>query len=131
MAIRGREVLWADALASLRAGDQVFLFSRSTDLQALDRILIGERESGRLGERTFFGDFVISPGAPLETLAYVYGFDIEAAIAPRTIGSLLTERYPTPVVGDRLTLGGIVFTVREIRDGRIHEVGLKLPAAPA
>lgn len=62
------------------------------------------------------------------TLAHVYGFDIEEAVAPRTIGSLLTERYPTPVVGDRLTLGGIVFTVREIRDGCSHEVGLKLPA---
>lgn len=128
VAIRGREVLWADGLASLQAGDQVYLFSRSTDLQALDRVLIGERESSRLGERRFFGEFVISPDAPLGTLAYVYGFDIEEAVASRSIGSLLTERYPTPVVGDRLTLGGIVFTVREIRDGRIHEVGLKLPA---
>jgi len=73
---------------------------------------------------------MISPDAPLGTLAYVYGFEIDEAAAPRSIGSLLTERYPTPVVGDRLNQGGIVFTVREIRGGRIHEVGLKLPSAP-
>ncbi len=126
--IRGREVLTVDALSSLLIDDQIYLLARPRDLPLLDRVLIKERESDRIGERRFFGEFVIDPAAPAGALAALYGVQIEADIADRSIGSLLAERFPKPVVGDRLRIGDIEFTVRELRDGNIHRVGLKLPA---
>ncbi len=131
VALRGAEVLQPDAIDRLRTGDQLYLLARPEDLPALDRLLVGEHAPERLGERRFFGDFTIDAAAPLGALAEVYGFTIDAALHDTSIGTLLHARFPTPVVGDRLQLGDIVFTVREMRDARVVKVGLKRPKAAA
>ena len=127
VAIRGRDVLHAAGLESLAAGDQLFLLARPDELPALDRILVGERDPQRLSERQFFGEFTIDAQAPLGALGSLYGFSVEPDMAPRSIGSVFAEQFAVPVVGDRLHLGGVDFTIREMREERIHKIGLKLP----
>jgi cell volume regulation protein A len=92
----------------------------------LDRRIVGERDPERLGERQFFGEFVIHPGATMGALAAMYGFEVDAEAASKGVDDYLLRRYPRPVVGDRLSLGQVEFVVREIVDGRIAKVGLKL-----
>ena len=46
----------------------------------------------------------------------------------KTVGQLVQERFTNPVVGDRIQIGDIEFTVREMRDERIIKIGLKLQA---
>lgn len=124
--IRGGKVLRADQLETLETGDQIYLLARPMDLEALDRRIVGEHDPQRLGERQFFGDFVIRPDATLGALATIYGLDLHGESAERSIADLLGARFPHPVVGDRLRLGSVEFVVREVADDEIRKVGLKL-----
>lgn len=124
--IRDGRVLRADQLEALQTGDQIYLLARPLDLEALDRRIVGEHDPLRLGERQFFGDFVIRPDATLGALAGIYGLQIRSEDADRTIADLLYARFPHPVVGDRVRFGGVEFVVRELADDEIRKVGLKL-----
>lgn len=126
VAIREGKVLQLDRLDALATGDQIYLLARPTELEQLDRRIVGEREPERLGERTFFGEFVIDPDATLGPLAAMYGFPADEASAARSIADYLTARFPHPVVGDRVELGPVQFVVRETQGDRITKVGLKL-----
>jgi potassium/hydrogen antiporter len=126
VAIRQDRVLQADDIDALQSGDQIYLLARPEDLDALDRRIVGEREPERLGEREFFGEFVIRPEATLGALAAIYGFDLDETTLDGTISDLLLRTFPRPVVGDRIRLKTVEFVVREIDQGRISKVGLKL-----
>lgn len=126
VAIRGREALLPEQTTALQVGDRIYFLARPTELEALDRRIVGEREPERLGERRFFGEFVIRPQATLGELGAVYGFEVEPEAQARTIGALLLERYPWPTVGDRLRMGTVEFVIREVDAGCIGKVGLKL-----
>lgn len=124
--IRQDQVLQADDVDALSSGDQIYLLARPADLDALDRRIVGEREPERLGEREFFGEFVIRPDATLGALAAIYGFELDEASRESSIAELLQRTFPRPVVGDRIRLKTVEFVVREIEDDRISKVGLKL-----
>jgi potassium/hydrogen antiporter len=126
VAIREGNVLVADEIDALAAGDQIYLLARPADLDALDRRIVGEREPERLGEREFFGEFVIRPDATLGALAAMYGFQTDPRGGERTIAELLLQTYPRPVIGDRIRLGTVEFVVRELDGDQISKVGLKL-----
>lgn len=124
--IRDGKVEQLDQVGTLATGDQIYLLARPTDLEKLDRRIVGEREPDRLGERQFFGEFVIQPTATLGALATMYGFTVDDASAALTISEHITERFPHPVVGDRVELGPVQFVVRETDGDHITKVGLKL-----
>ena len=80
-----------------------------------------------LEEHHFFGDFVLKGDAHLGDISMAYGFKVEADIAAQTLQDYLAKRFKRrPVVGDRCRLGSVEFVVREIRDGKIALVGLRL-----
>lgn len=124
--IRGGHAQQIDAAAPLTAGDQLYFLARPADLAALDRRVLAEREPERLGEREFFGEFVIRPDARLGTLAAIYGFEVDATAAEQSIEEFLLARYPRPVIGDRAQLGDVAFVVRQVAGNRITQIGLKL-----
>ncbi len=94
-------------------------------MRQLDRRILAERDPLRLGERAFFGDFFIRPDATLRALDDAYRFGIDPADANLSVGEFLLRRYPRPVVGDRIRLGGVEFVVREVNGNRVTRVGLK------
>ncbi len=77
--------------------------------------------------RAFFGEFVISLDAPLKDLATIYGFELPEKVAEDTVSEYFNRKFhDKPVVGDRVSLGSVQFVVREVEDGSITSVGLKL-----
>jgi potassium/hydrogen antiporter len=82
---------------------------------------------GPLGTQKFFGEFVLDGEAQAADLATVYDAEIPAEVAGLTVSELLVRRLGRPlVVGDRVSLGSITLTVREIEAGRPVKLGLKL-----
>jgi len=126
VAIRQGKVMQLDEVGALCTGDQIYLLARPTELEKLDRRIVGEREPERLGERQFFGEFVIAPSATMGALGTMYGFPADDAVAGLTISEYISNRYPHPVVGDRVELGPVQFVVRETDGDTITKVGLKL-----
>jgi len=129
VAIRHGKAMQPTQISTFSTGDQIYLLARPADLDLLDRKIVGERDPERLGERQFFGEFVIQPTATLSALAAIYGFEVDADAGAMGVGAYLQRRYPHPVVGDRLRFGPVEFVVRELAGDRITKVGLKLARA--
>jgi cell volume regulation protein A len=126
LVIRQGRAIEVEQLGRLAEGDQIYFLARPSALAQLDRRILAERDPQRLGERAFFGDFVVRPEATVAALDAMYRFGPEPADAVLTVGELLLSRYPRPVVGDRLRVGSVEFVVREVDGNRIAQVGLKL-----
>ncbi|MEZ5740868.1 MAG: transporter associated domain-containing protein [Burkholderiaceae bacterium] len=124
--IRGNRVLEPGSTGVPRVNDVVYLLAKPDDLVRLDEAFADNAVQARAAERAYFGDFTVRPDAPIGALAQFYGASVEPDRRTMTVGELLAERFANPVVGDRMQVGELEFTVREIRDGRIHSVGLKL-----
>jgi cell volume regulation protein A len=81
----------------------------------------------RLEEHRYFGDFVLNGDAMLGDLAAIYGLEAPEGAAARSLAQYLAEVFHgRAVVGDRVRLGAAELVVREIEDGRISRVGLRL-----
>ena len=110
-----------------RAGDYVYLLARPKSLARLSMLFDPHVEPARLEEHRYFGDFVLNGDAVAGDLAAVYGFEVPAGAADRTLAQVLDETFRgRVVVGDRLRLGGAELVVREIEDGRVTRVGLRV-----
>lgn len=70
----------------------VCFLARPAALGGLDRRILAERNPSRLGERTFFGQFVIHPDTRVGALDSVYRFGPTPEQAAITIGELLSSR---------------------------------------
>jgi len=63
----------------------------------------------------------------LADLGEVYGLEIPGSHAQKTLAAYLDELFHGRVViGDRASLGNAVLVVREMQEGRVSRVGLKL-----
>src|SRR5699024_2958645 len=108
-------------------GDQVYVLVPHTDIDALEELFGGMPAAALRRQPRFFGDFVLPASCRCADLAAVY----DAAVPPSddTLAALFERRYGDgTVVGDRVTLGRLVIIARRVDDGRVAEVGLKLPA---
>jgi potassium/hydrogen antiporter len=110
-----------------RAGDYVYLLARPKSLARLSTLFDPHVEPDRLEEHRYFGDFVLNGDAVAGDLASLYGFTVPAGAADKTLAQYLDQTFRgRVVVGDRLRLGGAELVVREIEDGRITRVGLRV-----
>jgi cell volume regulation protein A len=110
-----------------RAGDYVYVLARPRSLARLSMLFDPHVEPDRLEEHRYFGDFVLNGDAVAGELAAVYGFAIPDSAADKTLARYLDESFRgRVVVGDRVGLGGAELVVREIEDGKVTRVGLRL-----
>lgn len=108
-------------------GDYVYLLAQPKSLARLSLLFDPHVEPDRLEEHRYFGDFVLNGEAVVGELAAVYGFDIPASSGQKTLAQLLDDEFRSRVVvGDRLPVGGAELVVREIEDGRVTRVGLRV-----
>ncbi len=120
-------MLETDKPQTLVSGDQVMVLAPQGATQRLGSLFAGPEGAKKMEPRAFFGEFVISLDAPLKDLARVYGFELPEKVAEDTVSEYFNRKFhDKPVVGDRVTLGSVQFVVREVEDGRITSVGLKL-----
>ena len=108
-------------------GDFVHLLAQPKSVPALNRLFDPHRAPDRLEEHRYFGDFVLNGDALLGDLGDVYGIDVPPQHAGKTLADYLNEcSHGRVVVGDRASLGNALLVVRELQDGRVSRVGLKL-----
>ena len=125
--IRGQRSLSVAAVKALEPGDYVYLFAPGRVVTALDNLFAAMPQPDYLEEHHFFGDFVLNGDARLGDISGAYGFRIEPDIAAQTLAEYLAKVFKRrPVVGDRYRLGSVEFVVREVRQGMITLVGLRL-----
>lgn len=112
----------------LQPGDQVYLLSLPDDLPLLDRMFVAPAGPAHLEEQRFFGEFTLDGETRLGDLAAVYGFNLPPGVDPgQSLDDYLLHLFRgKAVVGDRVRLDHLQFTVREMAGNRILKVGLKL-----
>lgn len=108
------------------ADDHVFLLSLPSELETLDKLLVGMQENERLSAQAFFGEFVLTSRAKLSDLGMVYNFPVPPEMENWSIARYILSKYRQPVVGDRVTLGDVEFVVLSMRNKRLIKVSLKL-----
>ncbi|MCK8516202.1 potassium/proton antiporter [Methylonatrum kenyense] len=112
----------------LQVNDYVYVLTSPDRLPALDRVFVAEHGPARLEEHVFFGDFVLNGETDLDDLAGAYGLDIpDRKDSDRDLNSYLLRLFKNQaVVGDRVRLNNMEFVVREMDNGQITRVGLKI-----
>jgi cell volume regulation protein A len=108
------------------ADDHVFLLSLPSELEALDKVLVGMEENERLSAQAFFGEFVLTSRAKLSDLSLVYNFAVPVEMTNWSIARYIFSKYRHPVVGDKVKLGEVEFVVLAMQGQKLLKVGLKL-----
>ncbi len=108
-------------------GDYVYVLAQPKRLPHVNKLFDPHQAPDRLEEHRYFGDFVLNGEATLADLGDVYGLEVPASHAYKTLAAYLDERFHgRAVIGDRASLGNAVLVVREMQEGRVSRVGLKL-----
>ncbi|MCG5530161.1 potassium/proton antiporter [Halorhodospira halochloris] len=112
----------------LKSGDYIYLVTLPKDISALDRIFVAPDGPSYLEEQRFFGEFTLDGQTRLIDLAAAYGVSVPQGAQPEETLSdyLLWIFNGKAVVGDRVRIDNLQFTVREIEDGEIRSVGMRL-----
>ncbi len=125
--IRGERSVPVDQVETLQPDDYVYLVAPGRAVGALDNLFAAMPQPDYLEEHHFFGDFALKGDARLGDVSAAYGFEIDPAIASRTLAEHLAQVFKRrPVVGDRHRFGNVEFVVREMQHGVITLVGLQL-----
>jgi len=125
--VRDNEVMAVSEGLKLLPNDLVYIFTDPAHVSELNRLFDPHRAPARLEEHRFYGDFLLDGSANAGDVADAYGLPIEDARKNETLaGYLGTVFHGRAVVGDRVRLGRTELVVRQIDNGRITRVGLKL-----
>ena len=109
------------------AQDYVYVLAQPQSLAPLGKLFDPHIEPDRLEPHRYFGDFVLNGDAIMGEIAAVYGISLPGGITHKTVAQYLSEVFHgRVVVGDRIALGSAQLVVREIQNGRITRVGLRL-----
>jgi cell volume regulation protein A len=123
---RAGELLLPGEAESLEPGDAVCIIGRSELVSRNSALFAAPERPAYLNRLNFLGEFAIDPAGRLDALAEAYDVPL-AAGQEQTVGRFLDDRFHgRAVVGDRTRLGPLELVVREVVDGRITRVGLKL-----
>ena len=122
--VRNNVILGTAEVSRLEAGDYIHILVESAEVDSLGQLFTSIEY---VSEHDFFGDFILDADARLADIAALYGFYAVPGVADKTIGDYLTGLFHhAPVVGDRTTFDNIELVVREMDQGRISKVGLKI-----
>jgi potassium/hydrogen antiporter len=125
--IREQRSLSVSEVQGLESDDYLYLLAPGRTVGALDKLFAAMPQPDYLEEHHFFGDFVLKGDARIGDVSAAYGFKADADTAAQTLAEYLAKRFKRrPVVGDRCRLGSVELVVRELREGDISLVGLRL-----
>lgn len=112
---------------TLKGGDYLSLIVAKSELPEMDKLFTSTRGVQAAEQQRFFGEFVVSPDAPLADLVAAYGLDVPTGAPGKTLAAFVSSVLHKPVVGDRLRLGDMELVVRKMDGEKIVELGLRLP----
>ncbi len=112
----------------LQTGDYIYLLAVPKQIPKLDRIFVAPSGPAYLEEQRFFGEFTLNGETLLSDVATVYGIALPTGARPgETLGEYLLRIFSNrTVVGDRVRIDNLQFTVREVEGGRITSVGMRI-----
>lgn len=126
--LRDRDAVPPEAAGTLVPGDMLYVLARTQESHALSELLVRPEAPAYLEKRQFYGDFVLRGDARIEALCAQYDLPVPEAAAGLTLEAFLGLKLRgEPVAGDRVRLGKLEFVVRAVVDGRITQVGLRIP----
>ena len=112
---------------ALRPGDYVYVLAIPVHIEPLNRLFGVAHGPARLEQHRFFGDFVLNGDARIADVADAYGLACPGHGPEETLAAYLGRAFRgKPVVGDRLRTGAAELVVREVENGVVTRVGLKL-----
>ncbi|MFP5384129.1 MAG: potassium/proton antiporter [Gammaproteobacteria bacterium] len=125
--VRDGRLLFPSENERIVIGDVVIALVQPADEGRLLRAFTPLAAAERRSTQRFFGEFVLDGRAGVADVAAAYGIALAEVDGALTLAELLAERLGRRlVVGDRLKLEKVTLTVREIEDGVVRRVGLKL-----
>lgn len=117
---------------TLAEGDHVYFLARPRDTERLSPLFDPHAVPEHLAEHRYFGYFMLNGDASVGDVAAMYGLTAPHNTAQLTLDQYLSHRlHGRGSVGDSVTLGSATLVVREMRDGTITRVGLRLPQPEA
>lgn len=123
--LRDNVVLRRDTLERLAEGDTVIVLVPPQHSLVLDRLFAPVPEGGR--ETLSLGDFILDAEAPLADVIRLYDLPLDPPSDGITLGAFVRRNLRrSPVIGDRVAVGNVDFTVAAVEDSRIGKVGLAL-----
>jgi cell volume regulation protein A len=127
--IRDKRPMDVDGAIKFQAGDRVWMLLRTEDVDDVAAQFSGQKKQGMLTAQNFYGEFVIRPEAMVDDLVKSYGVAAEPAEQLMTVAELLKHRLGKHAVeGDRVRIGGLRLTIRQMIGDDIQAIGLKLGA---
>lgn len=125
--VRNGRTQHVNIATQMQSGDVAWYVLPEEDGSDFARQFADEKSS--LHEQHFFGEFVVNPGVKLGEIASVYGIDAAEEDADKNLVQLFRSQFgDVPVAGDRVDLGGVCLTVKELdAQGNIRALGLKMP----
>lgn len=126
-----RDDSWVRPMANplISSGDTLLVMAKQADLRKASDVLASGGTPKGVTKSAFFGDFVLNADVKLQDLTVFYALpaDIDEDLS-LSIDDVIRRRFRRRVVvGDHVTLGNLILTVRDVADsGDIIKVGVKL-----
>lgn len=129
MVLRGSDRHLQPGSLRLQAGDRVYLLAGGIDEAQISEWFTRPHgtDKDQLSVRRFFGDFTVDPQAAVGDLADVYGQEVEPDERPQTVARYIEHSLARPPAeGDRVSLGLLELTVREVVAGHPVRIGVRV-----
>ncbi len=125
--LRDDRVLRPETLEPLVPGDLVLALGPTESLYRLDRLFTARVRPIHKDLTSVLGDFPIDPTATIGAIVDFYGLPASVDNRGRTAEAYVAELLGRSAVsGDAVPLGAAELVVREISQGRIERLGLRL-----
>lgn len=129
LVVRDGVVKNAAEAGQIKSGDYAYFVSPQDRVNRLDRLFAPlSAEAVAAAKRTAFGEFAVSPDAPLSDLATFYEIQVPPKLAGLTVAEAFSARHGNRLhTGSRLTLANYAEMVaRVVEDGQVLKASLRL-----
>ncbi|MBQ1656985.1 MAG: potassium/proton antiporter [Rhodocyclaceae bacterium] len=123
-ALRGDKML--GRTQKLQAGDYIWLFTPESAIASLTPAFAANDAEELAQSAAFFGEFTLEATHGVDSVADVYGLQLEENERGMTLAAFFVRRLGRPPVeGDRISVGAFEMTARAVERGQVARVGLK------
>jgi cell volume regulation protein A len=127
MISRGSRIIPPRGSTRVQPGDIVFVVVRREARPLVDRVFGSAEPARRLLEAI---EFPLRGDTTISELAEFYGIQLEGD-GVKTLDELIRERTGDAEPDSEVAIGGIRLRVREVSDGRVEQVGLRITTPEA
>ncbi len=127
LVIRNEKILTPAEADPITAGDYLYLLAPPEKAEALDRFFV-DMQPMTSPDPHLLGDFLVSGEITLGDIAQIYGISVDPTAGQLTLADYFDVHLDhAPKEGAVLPLDTIVLVARNISEGRVNAVGLRLP----